>query len=381
MFRWEEGERVAGALEVGEARDVAAWDGLQGQWNALAHRTGGDIFSRHDFVRLWRDHFAPSARPCVLTARDPLGRLCAVLPLLEGHVRILGVPVRALVSASNAHSCRFDLLADDPMAAAQTFLDHLQARGGWTVLRLADVPLNGQAQAICEVARARGFRVAQVPSLRSPYLPLPANFETLASRLDAKFRANLRRRRRRLAERGEVELEFFTGGPGLDARLEEGFLLEQRGWKGARGTAIAQQPQTRNFYVALAHAAAARGELALLFLRIGGRAAAFHFALIDRRRYLLLKPAYDETLRECSPGQLLMEDALRACIARGLTEFDFLGQDMPWKRDWTDRFRPHVTLYVFADTRAGRALHRARFEWAPRLKRRLTKSSSAGGAR
>ncbi|HSP79034.1 MAG TPA: GNAT family N-acetyltransferase, partial [Myxococcaceae bacterium] len=191
--------------------------------------------------------------------------------------------------------------------------------------------------------------------------------------LSSRFKANCRRRRRKLEERGRVEVERVEGGLELEARLEEGFSLEASGWKGRRGTAMAQDGRTRGFYSELAREAGYAGRLALYFLRLDGRAVAFQYGLCHGGRYFLLKPGYDESLGECSPGQLLMEEVLRDCIARGLREFDFLGPDMVWKRDWTDRVRRHSWLYVFNDTAFGRALCAAKFRWGPRAREVVTR--------
>jgi CelD/BcsL family acetyltransferase involved in cellulose biosynthesis len=114
--------------------------------------------------------------------------------------------------------------------------------------------------------------------------------------------------------------------------------------------------------------AAERGWLSLYVLRVQGRAVAFHYGLIHDGRYLLLKPAYDEQLGACSPGQLLLEDVAREGIARGWTAFDFLGPDMPWKRDWTERRLAHDWLYVFRDSALGRALAAAKFRLVPAVR-------------
>jgi CelD/BcsL family acetyltransferase involved in cellulose biosynthesis len=281
---------------------------------------------------------------------------------------VLGVPVRELAACANTHSCRFDLLATDAREAADLFLRYLCETGGYDVLRLPDVPEGGKAFALYEAAMSAGLAVGTWESLRSPYLPLPSRFDELLGGLQAKFKSNLRRRRRKLEERGEVCFERYAGGLELDAKLEEGLFLEQSGWKGERGTAIAQDGRTRGFYAELARHASAQGQLALCFLRLNGRAVAFQYGLHDGRRYLFLKPGFDESLKECSPGQLLVEEVLKDCIGQKLTEFDFLGPDMTWKQDWTQRKRVHTWLYVFADTAFARALSAAKFRWWPAAK-------------
>ena len=68
-----------------------------------------------------------------------------------------------------------------------------------------------------------------------------------------------------------------------------------------------------------------------------------------------------------------MADALDDCIRAGIREFDFLGPDMEWKRDWTDERRAHSWLYIFQDNVYGRALRDARFKWAVLAKGLITK--------
>ncbi|MCE9673724.1 GNAT family N-acetyltransferase [Myxococcus stipitatus] len=356
-----------------EVDDRAAFMALESEWNALVEATSDEVFYRHEFLRVWLDNFAPGARLCVLTLRDAAGRLSAALPLWEERATLYGVPVRQLSGAANAHSCRFDLLARDPDEAAGAFVAHLRARRGWDVLRLTDVPDGGAAWRFHAAAASAGNPVGAWESLQSPYIPLPKSREAFLASLQAKFKANCRRRRRKLEEKGRVTFERVEGGLGLEGALEEGFLLEQSGWKGERGTAMAQDARTRGFYTELARDAAYRNRLALYFLRLDGLPVAFHYGLEYGQRYFLLKPGYDEQLRECSPGQLLLDEVAGTCIDRGLREFDFLGPDMVWKRDWTDKVRRHTWLYVFNDSALGRALCAAKFRWGPAAKEVVSK--------
>jgi CelD/BcsL family acetyltransferase involved in cellulose biosynthesis len=367
--------KLAADLEVQEVRDRAGFARLEEEWDALVARTRDELFYRHAFLRVWIDNFAPRASLRVLTGRSE-GKLVAVLPLVEERTRLYGIPVRELHSAANAHSCRFDLVADEPEAAGRAFFAHLAKDASWDVLRLIDVPERGAGWFVHAAAEEAGFPVGTWASLNSPYIPLPDSYEAYTAKLQSKFKANCRRRRKKLEEKGKVTFERFEGGAELEARLEEGFALEQSGWKGERGTAIAQDAATRGFYTELAHESARAGKLALYFLRLEGRAIAFHYGLVHEGRYLLLKPGYDESLKECSPGQLLMEEVVKDCIERGVREFDFLGPDMVWKRDWTEQARQHTWLFTFRNTAFGRALCNAKFRWVPAAKERLARWKS-----
>ncbi|TMQ16299.1 MAG: GNAT family N-acetyltransferase [Candidatus Rokuibacteriota bacterium] len=355
-------------LRVTEVTDRGAFEALAHEWDALVAATDDQIFYRHEFVRTWIAHFAPTAPLRVLLARDATGGLAAVLPLVEQRTSLLGAPLIELRSTANAHSCRFDLLAADADLAGRAFFAHLAEDRRWDVLRIGEVPEGGRAWTLAAAAAARGYPVAST-SVDSPYVPLRPSWPEQSATLPAKFRANCRRRRRKLEATGAVTFDPCPGGDELDAYLEAGFELEARGWKGSRGTAMAQSQSTRGFYTELARAAWRGKYLRLYFLRVDGRPVAFQYGLCWNGRYLLLKPAYDESLAECSPGQLLVEDVLKDCISHGLREFDFLGADMPWKRDWTDHARQHSALWIFRNSAVGRALAAARFRWMPAARR------------
>lgn len=336
---------------------------LESVWSALAAREEepGPFFLPAWFA-VQAVALARSPRELRLLVAHDRGRLMAALPLLAEERRVAGVRLRVLRSLSDDHSQRFDLVAEgDPAIGA--LWRHLAADPSWDLVELREVPEGSRrAGRLHELAQEAGYPVSVWPSLRSPYLPLPTTVEEFEARLDAKFRANLRRRRRNLEKLGPVELERVTGQEAsgsavLDAALDEGLALEKGGWKGAEGTAIACDPGLVRRYRSLAHVFARRGELSLHFLRVGGRRVAFHFAIERGGTYYLLKPGYDETLRQHGPGHLLVWEVARALIRRGARELDFLGNDMEWKREWTQLGRNHAWLSIYRPTLRGRVLH------------------------
>jgi CelD/BcsL family acetyltransferase involved in cellulose biosynthesis len=305
------------------------------------------------------------------------GALVAALPLIAERRRLAGLPARLLRSLSDDHSQRFDLWLDPGPAgdaAVRALVAHLARRGDWDALELQSVPCgNGAAARLVTAARAAGLPVGDWRSMVSPYLSLPATTAELERRLGSKFRGNLRRRAKKLeAEVGPLTLERVDGsaeGALLDSALDEGFGLEAAGWKGELGTAIACDPKLRARYRALAHVFATRGQLACYFLRAGERRVAFHFAVVDDDTYYLFKPGFDPGLASYGLGHLLVDLVARDLIARGIGELDFLGDDMPWKRDWTDQVRPHQFSYLFAPSLRGRVLALWKLRIVPGAKR------------
>jgi CelD/BcsL family acetyltransferase involved in cellulose biosynthesis len=352
---------------VEEARGRSAFEALGAEWNALAARGPVDLpMIRHEWLSAWLDAFAPAAAPLVLVARAPSGEAAGMAAFLEERAR---GGIVSLLAPANDHSCRFEwTLGPDASGAAGALWAHLRDRVAWDVLLLRDVPRDGPTSVLLEaLARADGHLTGRWASVNSPRLALGG--EPAEARASAKFRANLRRRARRLGELGAVALRRVDGGAAeVDAAVDEFLALEASGWKGEGGSAIALDPALVGFYRRVARDAARRGALAVRMLLLDGRAVAVHLGLVHRGVYYLPKTAYDEGLGAASPGQLLQREVLAECEARGLAGFDFLGPDMEWKRDWGPAHAPHDWLYVYRPSLAGRGMHTLKHRVRPAVK-------------
>jgi CelD/BcsL family acetyltransferase involved in cellulose biosynthesis len=349
-----------------------AWDRLRLR-HAEAGLTAGP-FLQPAWFAIYAATLARGDRKLRLYVAHRAGEVVGILPLVEERRRLAGLPARVLRSLSDDHSSRFDALVGDD-ETARALVAELADDTSWDALELRDAPERAGVELLTAAAEQAGHPTARWPSLDSPYLALPGDVAALDQQLSAKFRSNLRRRKKKLeAEVGPIALERVPNDADratLDRALDDGFRLEAAGWKGDAGSAIACDPILRARYTALAHAFAKKDQLALYFLTVGGARKAFHFAILDGGVYYLFKPGYDPALASYGLGHLLVDAVIRDLIPRGARELDFLGDDMPWKREWTDLTRPHAWRYVFAAGARGRALHAWKFRLAPRLKRLL----------
>lgn len=353
-------------------------DRIANEWRALCEAEPLDVpFYRPEWIAAYVRAFAPDSQLVLITARCE-GRLVAVLPLIKEMSTVGGMPARKLRSAGNAHTCKFELVHESALGSdvISAVWKALLEEPGWDVIELEKVPTDGALARLAQAARQHGHPVHVAPLPPSPFLTLDGGedaFERLMARLDAKFRSNLRRRMRKLEAHGSVAL--FTTRL-VDPRLARFYDLERAGWKGAQQTAIASDAPTKAFYDELAREAARFGYFALYSLDSGSRTAAMFYGLAYRGRYSLLKMAYDEALHECSPGQLLTHEVLRALADNGDREFDFLGELMDWKLDWAPSSRHLTDVHVFRGP-TGRALHALRYRLRPAAVRLMRRVRSA----
>ena len=347
------------------------WGGVElierfaAEWRQLCDEGPTDQpFYRPEWVGAYVRAFAPQLRLLLVTARIA-GRLQAVLPLVGERRSVAGLPVRVLRSAANVHSSRFDLVRGPSIAgdaATGAIWQFLRACPQWDKLEFEYVPPDAALEQLVSAAALDGFPTEREASWRTPYIPLTDSDGSDGSwfeRTDAKFRANLRRRLRKLSAKGPLVLHRFTKAD--PAVLQCIYDVERSGWKGRARSAIACNPATRQFYDEVAREAARFGYLSLYVLDLNGRAVAAHFGVAHRGRYFLPKPAYDESYSHNSPGQLLMHAVLTDCVRQGYREFDFLGPLAEWKAEWTSKVRPHSVWHVFHEGAWGRTHHAVRF--------------------
>ena len=333
---------------VGLERDLVA---LAPEWEELAERTGATPFVRPGWFRAWWNAFGTGELDLLTLRRD--SRLTGVLPLerRRGSVRL---PV-------NSETSQFELVAEDRAALVRALF---ALRAPSIRLQLLD------ADDVRELrGAATGWRTIERPIERSPYVSTSGGFEAYARGRGAKLFADVRRRRRRLAEEGPVELSVADGRDRLDELMREGYALEGSGWKTAAGSSIASRPDARRFYDEVAQWAAERGWLRLAFLRVGGHAVAFQLGLEARGVYWFCKGGYDPAFHRFAPGKLLVHDMLERAFERGLESFELLGDAESWKLEWTDTVRERRALLAFAPTPTGRAAWAAEAYGRPLAKR------------
>jgi CelD/BcsL family acetyltransferase involved in cellulose biosynthesis len=353
---------------------------LADEWRALCDEGPcAPPFFRPDFIASHMRAFAANETLVLLTVRVA-GRLRAVLPLVAERGVLHGVPVRKLRSASNVHSARFDLIHGEIEceAVTQAIWQMLRQRSDWDVVELTEIAQGSKCESLLSLAVADNHPVGVWELPPGPYLtldttcnPLQRQMETPLADVNAKFLSSLRRKRRKLEEKGTVR--FFCLDEATPEDLKRFYELESAGWKGQGGTAILSDANVRRFYDDLAHATAQFGSFALYIMECAGRAIAMQYCLLDHERCYLLKPAYDENFSAYSPGHLLVHEVLHDGVARGLNEYDFMSPQSEWKSRWAKTTRTQSHGYIFRDDLRGRALHAWKFhllKTARRIKRR-----------
>ena len=238
-----------------------------------------------------------------------------------------------------------DVRASDP-AALRAVVERLMRSG--RALRLKRLPAQSPLPAVVRELAGKRAVVLERPVAGTPTITLDSSWLDPASTMSSRWRGSLRTAQRRAERLGVVDVRVEA--PTVDEvgpLFDEFVAVESTGWKTSAGTALAAQPQMREFFRRYCLLAAKRGQLRFAFLRIDGRPAAVQLALEHDGRYSLLKIGFDEEFARCSPGNLLMLHAVRTAAERGLSSFEFLGIEEPWTGLWTQDVRQCIELHVY----------------------------------
>lgn len=306
------------SLRVSVLSDARALGAIRGQLEELA----GDLCEPNVFYESWM--LEPAIRHlgedldfelvCIHCA-DGGQRLCGFFPLVR--VPLHGaLPFQLYSLWQHAHCFRCTPLirrgfADRCWAALFDWLRDgpLNRR----LLRIERLPANGAC------ARALRQRLERDASLRSQVQEHDSAFleigdsgeDALRQAMSGKTLAKMRRQQRRLAETGDLAFADVDGACDLEALIDEFLALEAKGWKGARGTAMAKAPREEAFFKAVMRGAFERGRLSFLTMRLNGRLIAGQSALIAPPGSFGFKIAYDEDFSKYSPGVLLEMEKVR----------------------------------------------------------------------
>jgi CelD/BcsL family acetyltransferase involved in cellulose biosynthesis len=328
-------------------RSADELDALAPDWNELTARCPTSYISQtHRWAAAaWRHVAAPRGRALHCLTLRSQGRLVAVWPLVVERRGALTV-VRPLGPEASEYC--------SPLVEPGTE-EGVRTKRLWReAARLGDLallPYVRSDSALTGLLGRAGWWRAPDLGAPAPFLARGgyADFAAYQKTQPASLRQNLRRVRRRLAEKGSFTLgaeDPAQTGPVIDWLLDsKKRWLESEGlgsdWIGRR--------DYRDFLVALAKPA--ESPLVLFALKVEGTPIAAKLATVDRTRLESHIDVYDPQWSFCAPGKLVNEHCVAWAFERGL-DFDLRVGDEPYKREWAPLTCETTSWYIATGWRA-----------------------------
>jgi CelD/BcsL family acetyltransferase involved in cellulose biosynthesis len=182
-------------------------------------------------------------------------------------------------------------------------------------------------------ARLPGVR----PAMASFHAVLKDGFEEFRRSRSVTLRRDTQRKRRRLAELGNVS--FHIADTPADAEAYLAVIARQKAKRQREmgESCILDIPAYRAFYTRMASEYCRSGFIQTSALRVGDEIVAGHWGMIYRGRFYWLMPAYaGKHWAKYSTGRILLDHLIEWSFAQHFRTFDFTIGDEAYKHQWCD---------------------------------------------
>lgn len=308
---------------------------LKPAWQKLLEAQGppATTFQTPDWIlALMRYLFIEKANTAVrIVVVEQQHDLVLVAPLaivVRNSVRVLqwlGEPLSAYGDIVARRDCDVALIMNKVVERLQRAGDHID---------VVHLPKTRADAAITPFLKS--FTTVPFAQKRAPYLDLSSfsTFEAYLATRSTSAIKSYRRKRRRLAEVGQLTFQIHPAG----ARAEElgRYALELKiKWMKTHGKVSRLFADDACLNSLLEFLRKEGSDAVVSELSVDDRPVALEIGFITNRHYYSYIGAMDLEFSRFSPGQLQLLDTLRWCFENGIEIFDLLPSDSPYKRAWS----------------------------------------------
>jgi len=304
-------------VEICDTPDAAA--ARQALWDDLARNAvePNPFYESWMLLPAWR-RLAGDAKVCLACVFRSGGKpqdvpeLCGVVPLVRQRYGSWPVETWASWQHPYCFLCTPLLRSGVATEAARCLWSWMEQQTGgpalWTLPHITAAGAFHQALIDVVNERAAGMYIAHQYN-RALLVPADSAEAYCESAMTCHNRQELRRQRRRLGERGRLEVRRSTRSEPIEPWIEQFLALEAAGWKGREQSALAADEADAAYFHDIALAAADRNQLTFLGLFLDDRPIALKVNLVSGGGSFAFKIAFDEAFAKFSPGvQLELEN-------------------------------------------------------------------------
>jgi CelD/BcsL family acetyltransferase involved in cellulose biosynthesis len=358
--------------EVTEIRSIEQLESYRLVWQSLLQQTpGATFFQSIDWLEAYWRHYGAEQELRILVV-SAAGQTIGIVPLVVLTEPTRVGPVRFLTYPLQDWGSFYSPIGPNPTASLVAAMRHLrETPRDWDVLDLRWIDGDRTDGGRTKRAMAMvGFRPQEQPWMRGAVIELPDTWDEYWQDRPRRWRENVRRCQRRLADIGAVTyvryrpdgIAYGDGDPRCDL-FDACIATAERSWQSGSATGnTLSSPEVQSFLRDAHEAAARAGALDLNLLLVDDRPAAFAYNYHVDGRVFGLRKGYDPEFRAGSPGVVLDRLMLEDGLARGDLHYDMGIGALEAKRHWiTDTVTSYRMTHFSRKTARGQALRLKRW--------------------
>ena len=325
---------------------------LKEEWNDLLSCCSASHvpFLRHEYICTWWDTLGggewQTGELFVVTARNEDQQLEGIAPLFFTQDQV-ETPAMLLIGSFEI-SDYLDLIARKKVMPEfiNALLDLLGSEQAppWQVLDFYNLPdYTPTLPALAGAASSRGFDYHQENLQKSPYVPLPGDWETYLAGIDKKQRHEIRRKMRR-AEEYPAGVRWYIADDRAVLDDEVDAFLDLMAQDPEKSSFLTENMRTQMH--AAARAAFDNGWLQLVFMEVGGEKAAAYMNFDFHGHIWVYNSGLNFSYRELSPGWVLLGYLLKWANENQRAALDFMrgNEEYKYRFGAIDRFVVRATI-------------------------------------
>lgn len=335
-------------IQTAQSRDDVM--ALRDAWHRLeAISVGSTAFQSFDIYLPWMEAYAfgPDAthKPKIVSARDPSGKVVAILPLAEkkkGFITTTEWIGEPLIQYG-------DILLDPMANLLGLRADILKAftSGDVSAVHLRNVRADSRIMKVLELEKMQVGATRQAGITDLSKFDDPADYWATFSRRTKK---NRNKKRRGMAEIGPLSIEVVE--PGEQGAFLGDLALEwKKDWLAERGLssrAFLDRRALACLSDMFAHASDTN-PMRICVLRAGEHPVAIEVSLVSDGTCIAFMGSYDAQYEHLSPGTLQMEALIEHGFENGWKAYDMLAPMTEYKERWSTDSVPVADYILAAD--------------------------------
>ena len=340
-------------MYITEVNDTATLEQHRDAWVSLLDDISDPSasFLNPGWAIEWWKQFGGEGKLSVLLLMND-GQLVGIAPLAIWRWPFAASPLRVLRFVGNGKSDHLDICIRPEFRTLglPILCDYIRQRLRWHAADFLDIPEDSpNLDAMQSELGAKMHPTVLLRAIVCPYLRLGSKSwpDFYAGQRSKSTRKDLERRRRRLAELGQLEFRRHERPDDILLVFPKLFDLYERRWKDKFLSSSFAGQREREFYPAMALDFARQGHLDLITLQLNEKLLAFSLGVTHNKGFTWLITAHDPEYSKYFPGQQLLVYLLQSVFERGdIAEFDFTRGEEEYKYKWADSERRNMRLLV-----------------------------------